>query len=62
GHDLGRPFGLTTVAQPVRKQGVTAAEVALKAIEGDLALKTIIFPTKLIERATVGPPPAGRIR
>ena len=62
GHDLGRPFGLTTVAQPVRKQGVTAAEVALRAIEGDLALKTIIFPTKLIERATVGPPPAGRIR
>ncbi len=55
-HDLSYLFGLTTVAQPVRRQGELAAELLLKLIlvGGGGEPVSIEVPTVLINRATTG--------
>lgn len=54
---------LTTVRQPLRAMGAKAVELILARIEAmregtiDRAAKSIVFPTEVVIRASVGPPP-----
>src|SRR5690242_18957096 len=62
-HLLSEALGLTTVRQPVKAQGETAARVVLEMLAGqpprqDARLR--LLPTNLIVRETTGPAPAGR--
>ncbi|MGB7983258.1 MAG: LacI family DNA-binding transcriptional regulator [Candidatus Nanopelagicales bacterium] len=58
-HDLSEPFGLTTVAQPVRTLGELAA-LHLAGLIGDhgspTAIGRVMVPTMLVVRASSGPP------
>lgn len=62
-HEMAEFFGLTTVAQPVHEQGQLAAQLLLDALAAgpDLVLRTnppsLTVPTRLVVRATTGPPP-----
>lgn len=57
-HDLADLVGLTTIAQPVVGQGASAAQLLLDALRpgGQLATDTFLMPTRLVVRATTGPP------
>jgi DNA-binding LacI/PurR family transcriptional regulator len=63
-HEMSFLFDLTTVAQPVREQGELAARLLLAAmgpVAADApAAPQIVVPTRLLVRASTGPPPAQR--
>jgi DNA-binding LacI/PurR family transcriptional regulator len=50
---------LTTIAQPVRRQGELAARQLLGLLDGELddAEADLVLPTRLVVRGTTGPPP-----
>lgn len=57
-HEAAAPLGLTTVAQPVAGQGERAAELLLAQLEhGRGQPRHVPLPTRLVVRATTGPPP-----
>jgi DNA-binding LacI/PurR family transcriptional regulator len=58
GHDLGELVGLTTMAQPALEQGATAATLLLEMITGAPVPQDVVYPTRLVERASTGPAPA----
>lgn len=51
--------GLTTVRVPHRRMGEAAAEMLLKLINKQPVDRQIEIPTAIVERGTLGPPPAG---
>ncbi len=58
-HEMAELNGLTTVAQPVVEQGRMATSLLLQAVAGhDLGHEVSTVPTRLVVRATSGPPPA----
>lgn len=61
-HDMAPSGDLTTVAQPVRRQGELAARRLLAVLEGELdePALDLVLPTRLVVRGTTGPPPAER--
>ncbi len=58
-HEMSDLLDLTTVAQPVREQGVLAATLLLDAIDrrDDDDPPQMTLPTRLVVRASTGPPP-----
>jgi LacI family transcriptional regulator len=50
--------GLTTVRVPHRRMGQAAAEMLLKLINKEPVDRQIEIPTAIVERGTLGPPPA----
>ncbi len=59
-HDLARLFGLTTVRQDVRAQGVAAAQALLAQLglaPSEMASDRT-FPVEFVKRKSTGPPPA----
>ena len=57
-HALADLMDLTTIAQPVRKQGARAAQLLLDVLDGRGGERRITMPTQLIVRGTTRP--AGR--
>jgi len=55
-HELAALFDLTTVAQPVQKQGALAARRLLAALGGAAHPTAEELPTRLVVRGTTGPP------
>lgn len=57
-HELAELFALTTVGQPVVEQGSAAARMLLTTLAGTPAHSNehLLLPTRLVERATTGPP------
>jgi LacI family repressor for deo operon, udp, cdd, tsx, nupC, and nupG len=55
-HPLAELTDLTTVAQPVRRQGTLAGQVVLALLSGDATDPGITVPTRLIVRGSTGPP------
>ncbi|GGM08563.1 LacI family DNA-binding transcriptional regulator [Nakamurella endophytica] len=57
-HDLSYLFDLTTVSQPVRRQGRLAAELLLEQMEGGAAARprVVQIDPGLVVRSTTGPP------
>lgn len=59
-HEMASLLDLTTVAQPVREQGATAARLVLDAlVADDLRPRDVVVPTRLIVRASTGVPRRG---
>lgn len=61
GHEISELVGLTTMSQPVVRQGTEAAAMVLELIgEAGSAVsdvpRRVTFPATLVERATAGPP------
>lgn len=56
GHYLAEAFGLSTVAQPVREEGATAARLLLDALDGNDGERHVVYPTMLVARASTGRP------
>ena len=60
-HDLSSAFGLSTVMQPVKEEGSTAARLALEMLMGkEPQTDSVVFSTTLIQRASTGPAPNNR--
>jgi len=63
-HEMAPAGDLTTVAQPVYRQGELAAQVLLDLLAGERVPATdIVLPTRLVVRGSTGPappPPTGR--
>lgn len=58
-HPIADLTDLTTVAQPVELQGAEAARMALSLLRGEAVEHLqVTVPTRLVIRATTGPPPA----
>lgn len=59
GHDLAPLVGLTTVVQPVDRQGTLAAELVLAALRGERARlhEHVVVPVHLVTSATTCPVP-----
>ena len=59
-HEMAGILDLTTVAQPVRRQGTMAAQLLVEALErrGTRKPTTLTAPTTLVVRGTTGPPSA----
>lgn len=55
-HELAHLMGLTTVAQPIARQGELAAYALLELLRGGPS-ESIVLPTALVRRATTGPAP-----
>jgi LacI family repressor for deo operon, udp, cdd, tsx, nupC, and nupG len=55
-HAMAPAGDLTTIAQPVRRQGELAARRLLAELAGDPA-GDVVLPTRLVVRGTTGPPP-----
>lgn len=57
GHELGTLIGLTTVVQPVARQGSTAAQLLLRNLRGEQPLRHehVVLPVHLSVGATTGP-------
>lgn len=56
-HEMASVLDLTTVAQPVREQGATAARLVLDALDGDdRPPRDIVVPTRLVVRGSTGVP------
>lgn len=51
--------GLTTVRVPHRRMGEAAADMLLRLINKETVERQVEIPTAIIERGTLGPPPAG---
>ncbi|MDX6226222.1 MAG: hypothetical protein QOE64_2598 [Frankiales bacterium] len=64
GHELSELFGLSTVEQPVARQGALAAELALAALGGDPSHlhDHIVVDVRLVPRMSTGPAPRTRGR
>lgn len=62
GHELGRFFGLTSIDQFPREQGVRAAETVLKLLEPgpttDAPPSHTVLPFELVVRGSTAPPPS----
>lgn len=63
GHDISELVGLTTMAQPVERQGAEAAAIVLELIdEGRAGVsdapRAVTFPTSLVVRTTTAAPAA----
>jgi DNA-binding LacI/PurR family transcriptional regulator len=58
GHDLADLMGLTTVEQPVDRQGALAAQLALAAVRGEQTRRQehVVMPVRLVLRSTATPP------
>ncbi|MEQ3554266.1 LacI family DNA-binding transcriptional regulator [Pseudonocardia nematodicida] len=55
GHEMAPVADLTTIAQPVRRQGELAAEALLALLAGDEP-ESVELPTRLVVRGTTAPP------
>jgi DNA-binding LacI/PurR family transcriptional regulator len=55
-HAIAPAGDLTTIAQPVRRQGELAARRLLAELDGD-PTGDVVLPTRLVVRGTTGPPP-----
>ena len=55
-HPLAELTDLTTVAQPVREQGLLAGRMVLGLLRGEEVERAVIMPTKLIVRGSSAPP------
>ncbi|WP_448058455.1 LacI family DNA-binding transcriptional regulator [Cellulomonas hominis] len=55
GHDMAEHLGLTTMAQDVYEQGMTAATMLLDMITGSPVPGDVVFPTHLVNRTSTGP-------
>jgi LacI family transcriptional regulator, repressor for deo operon, udp, cdd, tsx, nupC, and nupG len=55
-HPLAALTDLTTVAQPVREQGVIAGRMVLSVLAGEAVGDGVTVPTKLVIRASTAPP------
>jgi LacI family transcriptional regulator, repressor for deo operon, udp, cdd, tsx, nupC, and nupG len=54
-HDMADLLDLSTIAQPVREQGRTAAEMLLRSLTTpDAKPEHVVLPTRLVVRATTG--------
>jgi DNA-binding LacI/PurR family transcriptional regulator len=63
GHYLDDIMGLTSVVQPVRDQGIQAAELLLKVLSGQPEpTSPTLFPTYVHPRRSTGPAPASSRR
>jgi DNA-binding LacI/PurR family transcriptional regulator len=59
-HEMAPAADLTTVAQPVRRQGELAAELLLEVLGGGAPNgRDVVLPTRLVVRGSTGPPPDG---
>lgn len=58
-HEMAPAGDLTTIAQPVRRQGELAARQLLDELAGERAdtAVDVVLPTRLVVRGTTGPPP-----
>ena len=57
-HHLADMFDLTTVHQPVARQGVVAGQLVHRVLQqGDVSAPHVTLPTHLVARGTTGPPP-----
>jgi LacI family transcriptional regulator, repressor for deo operon, udp, cdd, tsx, nupC, and nupG len=59
-HPLADLTDLTTVAQPVREQGLLAGRMVLGLLAGEEVERAVIKPTKLIVRGSTAPPRRAR--
>lgn len=55
-HEIAHFMGLTTVAQPVARQGELAAYALLELLRGGPS-ESLVLPTALVQRSTTGPAP-----
>jgi DNA-binding LacI/PurR family transcriptional regulator len=56
-HEMADLLDLTTVAQPVQELGAWAARLLIEAMERpDATPRSVVLPTRLVVRATTGPP------
>jgi DNA-binding LacI/PurR family transcriptional regulator len=55
-HELAAAVELTTVAQPVREQGVAAARALLDTLAGVGSPRDTVLPTRLVVRHSTAPP------
>jgi DNA-binding LacI/PurR family transcriptional regulator len=56
-HPLAELTDLTTVRQPVHRQGAHAAEIVLSLLRGEQVEKAVTMPTQLVIRRSTAPPP-----
>ncbi|MFI5908563.1 LacI family DNA-binding transcriptional regulator [Dactylosporangium sp. NPDC051541] len=57
-HHLADMFDLSTVHQPVTRQGVAAGELARSILQdGDAETRHVTLPTRVVARGTTAPPP-----
>ena len=57
-HHLADMFDLTTVHQPVMRQGTVAGQLAQQILQdGDVSSPHVTLATHLVARGTIGPPP-----
>lgn len=63
-HEMAAVLDLTTIAQPVRRQGAMAAELLAEALEDRATRKpaSLVAPTTLVVRGTTAPPAAASRR
>ena len=58
-HEMAVAGDLTTIAQPVHRQGELAARLLLEVLDGgNPPTGDVVLPTRLVVRGTTGPPPA----
>lgn len=57
-HPVADLMGLTTIAQPAREQGRTAARMALRMLAGDGSVASEVLPTRLVIRESTMKPAA----
>jgi LacI family repressor for deo operon, udp, cdd, tsx, nupC, and nupG len=55
-HPLAELTDLTTVAQPVRRQGTLAGQIVLALLRGEVTGPGVTVPTRLVVRGSTGPP------
>ena len=55
-HPLAELTDLTTVRQPVHRQGTQAAEMVLSLLQGEPLERAVIMPTQLVIRRSTAPP------
>ncbi|MFI7542258.1 LacI family DNA-binding transcriptional regulator [Actinoplanes sp. NPDC049599] len=62
-HHLADMFDLTTVHQPVTRQGLVAGQLVDRILhQGDLTSPHVTLPTHVVARGTTGPPPEPSVR
>jgi LacI family transcriptional regulator, repressor for deo operon, udp, cdd, tsx, nupC, and nupG len=60
-HEMAPAGDLTTIAQPVHRQGELAARLLLEVLGGgEPRAGDVVLPTRLVVRGSTGPPPAAR--
>lgn len=59
-HEMAAASDLTTIAQPVHRQGELAARLLLEVLAGGSPEGgDVLLPTRLVVRSSTGPPPGG---